>query len=243
MNLIVDAGNSFIKLAVFNKNEIIKSQTLNYKIAINQIKETLQDYPIEYSIIASTKQEQPQLLQLLEKKSKLHVLSHKSQFPFKNNYKTPSTLGLDRLALVTAAVNEFPQKNSLIIDAGTCVTYDFIDRTKVYHGGAISPGLHMRFKAMHTFTDKLPLLTIKELNKNLIGNTTETSMQVGALIGLVNEIDGFINDYLSDYEDLTVILTGGDHQILSTRLKNSIFATSNFLVKGLNFILEYNKNT
>lgn len=243
MNLIVDAGNSFIKLAVFNNNKLISSVTLNYEVAISRTEKILNDYPIKYSIIASTKQDQPQLLQLLERRTKLHILSHKSAFPFKNNYKTPTTLGLDRLALVSAAVNEFPQKNCLIIDAGTCVTYDFIDRKKVYHGGAISPGLQMRFKAMHTFTDKLPLLTKQELNKDLIGNTTETSMQVGALVGLVKEVDGFITDYLSDYEDLTVILTGGDHQILSTRLKNSIFATSNFLVKGLNFILEYNKNS
>jgi type III pantothenate kinase len=131
----------------------------------------------------------------------------------------------------------------LIIDAGTCITYDFVDKNGVYQGGAISPGLSMRFKAMHNFTGKLPLISADDYQASQIGQSTKASMQIGVVEGMINEINGFVQSYQVDYEDLTVILTGGDHQLLLTRLKNSIFATSNFLIEGLNFILEYNKNT
>lgn len=240
MNLIVDAGNSFLKLAVFDEYQLVQSETTTYPLSLSLIKTYFKSFAITHSIIASTKTEVSAIIQVLQQESNLHLLSHKSKLPFKNDYKTPHTLGLDRLALIAAAYKKFPNRNCLVIDAGTCVTYDFITANAVYLGGAISPGLEMRFKAMHTFTDKLPLVYYNEQQHKFIGDSTQTAMQAGVQMGLKNEIDGFIDLYMSDYEDLTVILTGGDHQALSTRLKNGIFATSNFLVEGLNFLLAYN---
>lgn len=240
MNLVVDAGNTRLKLSVFENDQELLHQALTYNEAQQRLNAILNRYPVQKSIIASTKHCPKAVLNLLKAKTQLLEFTHQSNLPFNISYKTPDTLGLDRIALAAAAAKEFPQKNCLIIDVGTCVTYDFIDRHQIYHGGAISPGLQMRFKAMHTFTDKLPLIQVNNQELPLIGDSTDMALKIGAITGLVKEIDGFIYDYLADNEDLTVILTGGDHLLLSTRLKNSIFATSNFLPSGLNYILEYN---
>ncbi|SDZ81611.1 type III pantothenate kinase [Psychroflexus halocasei] len=243
MNLIVDAGNSFLKLAVFEKNTLLKIHKTDYAEVMLLLEKVLGENKITHSILASTTHLNPDVLAFLSAHTKCLMLSHQTNLPFKNAYETPETLGLDRLALACSAVKQFPDQNTLIVDAGTCVTYDFVDKYGVYQGGAISPGLSMRFKAMHNFTGKLPLISADDYEASQIGQSTKASMQIGVVEGMANEIDGFIQSYQVDYEDLTVILTGGDHQLLSTRLKNSIFATSNFLIEGLNFILEYNKNT
>ena len=154
-------------------------------------------------------------------------------------YKTPTTLGVDRLALVSASVNKFSSKNVLIIDAGTCITYDFIDNKNNYLGGAISPGVYTRYKSLNNLTAKLPLLKPRTV-KNITGNSTKQSIHSGVINGVLFEIEGVIKNYNTKYEDLTVILTGGDSKFLSKQLKNSIFANSNFLLEGLNYILEFN---
>ena len=164
-----------------------------------------------------------------------------TNLPFKNLYSTPKTLGIDRIALVCASVGEFPDNNVLIIDAGTCITYDFINSKNEYLGGAISPGVRMRYKAMHNQTANLPLLTT-EVPKQIIGDSTANSMHSGVVNGVLNEIDGTISQYKEKYQDLTVILTGGDAKMLSKQLKSSIFANSNFLLEGLNFILQFNQH-
>ncbi|MGB8374634.1 MAG: type III pantothenate kinase, partial [Salegentibacter sp.] len=150
------------------------------------------------------------------------------------------TLGKDRIALTAAACLQYPGENVLVIDAGTCVTYDFKSEREEYLGGAISPGLSMRFRALHEFTSKLPLVAPEEKTE-LEGSSTEESINTGVLMGLRLEIDGMIDSYREKKKFLTVILTGGDMQILSVRLKNSIFANPNFLLSGLNYILEFNK--
>lgn len=124
---------------------------------------------------------------------------------------------------------------------GTCVTYDFVNDAGEYRGGAISPGLNMRYRAMHLQTDKLPLLQPEEL-LDFVGNSTASSMHSGVINGLTLELDGAISQYHARFQDLTVILTGGDSQFFVKRLKNSIFANSKFLVEGLNYLLEYNKS-
>jgi type III pantothenate kinase len=159
--------------------------------------------------------------------------------PFLNLYATPSTLGIDRIALVAASVNGFPDKNVLIIDAGTCITFDFITNKNQYLGGAISPGIRMRYKALQNQTANLPLLETN-MPENIIGDSTASSIHSGVINGVLNEIDGNIEAYKSNYEDFTTILTGGDANFLSKQLKSSIFANSNFLLEGLNFILQYN---
>ena len=177
----------------------------------------------------------------VQKKLNTLILNSETKLPFKNLYKTPKTLGVDRIALVCASVEQFPDKNVLIIDAGTCITYDFINTKNEYLGGAISPGIRLRYQSLHNLTANLPLLET-EMPENSIGNSTASSIHSGVVFGILKEIDGVIEDYQEKYSDLTVILTGGDAYFLSKQLKNSIFANSNFLLEGLNFILEYNSH-
>jgi type III pantothenate kinase len=240
MNLIIDIGNTRVKLAVYKASRLLKKIIVQKTIFLNEVKKIISEEPkITNAIVSSvdffTKEEETLLKSLVH----LTVVSHKLQLPFINNYATPKTLGVDRIALITAASHQYPKKNILIIDAGTCVTYDFLTKSNVYLGGAISPGLTIRYEALHNLTAKLPLLKTKDATF-LIGNTTETSIHSGVINGLVNEIDGTIQQYQLQYSDLTVILTGGDTNFLAKRLKSSIFANSNFLLEGLNHLLKIN---
>ncbi|WP_034062365.1 type III pantothenate kinase [Lacinutrix jangbogonensis] len=241
MNLIIDVGNTYTKLAVFKNNKLSDKQrveTKNCSIEIKKIQK--KENGITAAIISSVGKLDDKTLKFLKKEFKLQILSHKSKLPFYNLYSTPKTLGIDRIALVCASVEQFPDNNVLIIDAGTCITFDFINTNNEYLGGAISPGLRMRYKAMHNQTVNLPLLEVEFLT-DIIGESTANSMHSGVVNGVLNEIDGCISQYKEKYQDLTVILTGGDAKMLSKQLKSSIFANSNFLLEGLNFILNYNK--
>lgn len=241
MNLIVDSGNTLVKLAVFEKGAVIFDIGVAVKSVAQNIKEIFQKYPkIEYAIVSSVGHLEQKDIAVLSVFCEVHVLSPSSKTPFKNSYATPQTLGVDRIALATAAFYHSPKANILVVDAGTCVTYDMVNDYGEYLGGAISLGLVMRYKALHQQTSKLPLLQAEVL-LDFIGNSTETSIHSGVLNGICIEIDGIIDQYRSRFADLTVILTGGDAQFLSKRLKNTIFADSNFLLIGLNYLLEYNK--
>src|SRR5690606_709080 len=159
-----------------------------------------------------------------------------------NHYKTPQTLGLDRFAGVIGAAALYPEQNSLVIDAGTCITYDRIDKNRNYDGGGISPGLSMRFQAMHELTEKLPLIAPDLHFMEKIGTDTRSSLLAGAQQGLINEALGFINDYELRFEALQIILCGGDFKFFDTRLKNSIFAHSvkvepHLVLIGLNEVI------
>jgi type III pantothenate kinase len=168
----------------------------------------------------------------------VHFLSHEDPFPFQNCYATPKTLGIDRMVLAAGATLQFPNQNRLVIDAGTCVTYDFIDEENNYLGGAIAPGLRLRYEALHNFTAKLPLLSL-ESPKDFIGTSTSESIHSGVVNGFVYEIDGFIDEYKARYSNFIIILTGGDTDFLAKRLKNTIFANSNFLLESLNQTFQY----
>ncbi|MBZ9628766.1 type III pantothenate kinase [Psychroflexus sp. CAK1W] len=243
MNLVVDVGNTQIKFAVFKGDELIEKSATHLENAVESLLKILESYPkLSKAIISSTSEVTANFENLLTEHVDLLEFTHHSKVNFINDYKTPETLGLDRMALVAAAAYLYPSQNVLVIDAGTCITYDFINETSVYLGGAISPGLQMRYKAMHTFTKKLPLVKETFQPPIYIGKSTKEAMQIGVCKSISYEIDGYIEDYLADYEDLTVVLTGGDYKLLSASIKNSIFATSNFLLKGLNKILQLNSN-
>ncbi|MBT8307559.1 MAG: type III pantothenate kinase [Maribacter sp.] len=241
MNLILDVGNTFVKLAVFNNGRLIHDESTMVSNLHEKAEVLCQRYPkIDWAIIASVVDLNEIDINKLTSLCKVYILDHDSKLPFKNSYSTPKTLGVDRIALVTAAFFLHQQRNSLVIDAGTCITYDLITDQGEYLGGAISPGIKMRYSALNNQTSKLPFLNI-ELPKDLIGNSTESSIHSGVVNGVCAEIDGVIDQYASRFQDLTVILTGGDSQFLSKRLKNTIFAHSNFLLEGLNYLLDYNK--
>ena len=197
--------------------------------------------PIERAIVSSVGKLPETDLIYLKESFNLVELNSKTTIPFVNLYATPHTLGLDRIALVAASVKQFPYSNTLIIDAGTCITYDFVNANNEYLGGAISPGISMRYRALHNLTANLPLLN-KEVPKSLTGDSTANSIHSGVVNGVLNEIDGNIETYRKKYSNLTVILTGGDANFLSEQLKSSIFANSNILLEGLNYILQINSS-
>jgi len=241
MNLIVDVGNTLVKMAVFDNEKIISYRKIPKADFAKSVKSLFAEYfLIRNAIVSNVGGMGQEEIAMLCVFCKVHVLSSASKTPFKNSYTTPQTLGVDRIALATAAFYYNSNGNTLVIDAGTCVTYDAINDYGEYLGGAISPGITMRYRAMHEQTSSLPLLEKKHII-DFIGNATETSMHSGVVNGICNEIDGVIDQYKSRFVDLTVILTGGDAQFLSKRLKNTIFAHSKFLLLGLNHLLEYNK--
>jgi type III pantothenate kinase len=240
MNLIVDVGNTFVKFAVYKKEELIYKSSFKLSEFKRQYKQVIKEHPnIESAIISSVGRLSQDDIELIDSDLKILELNSKTKLPFNNCYKTPETLGVDRMALVSASVKQFSNDNALIIDAGTCITYDFITNKNDYLGGAISPGIRLRYISLNNLTANLPLLDTDQ-PESLIGSTTESSIHSGVVNGVVKEIDGVIDQYLSEYPDLTVILTGGDAKFLSNQLKNSIFANSNFLLEGLNYILDYN---
>lgn len=243
MNVIVDVGNSFLKLAVFDNVTLVEKVIVSEKEFPQQLKSLQKAFPkLDHAIVSSVGNFSEKHLAVLKKHLKVHILSNTSKLPFDNKYKTPNTLGVDRIALVCAAAVQFPKKNVLIIDAGSCITYDFLNTKNEYLGGAISPGISMRFKAMNAFTANLPLVE-KKNPERFIGNSTQSSMNVGVVNGVVHEIEGFISMYKAEFSDLTTILTGGDTHFLLDSIKNDIFANSNFLLEGLNHILEINKDS
>ncbi len=242
MNLTIDVGNTLIKLGVFDSGKLKLKKTCIKKDFLHTLNEISEAFPaIQKCIVSSVANlSEHQLLKLQHQFDAL-ILNHQTKVPFINKYETPQTLGIDRIALVSAAAKEYAGKNVLVIDAGTCITYDFLNSKNEFLGGAISPGISLRYKALHTFTEKLPLLETN--NPNLyIGNNTTTSIHSGVVNGVLYEIDGYISMYRKNYDNLTVILTGGDVHFLRDSIKNDIFANSNFLLEGLNHILEYNKH-
>ncbi|MEN3325009.1 type III pantothenate kinase [Mariniflexile soesokkakense] len=242
MNLIIDVGNSFVKLAVFDGGKIKHTEIVELNLILERIKAIKSTFnTIKKTIVSSVGALSETDIKVIGLYFNLLILNSNTKLPYTSLYKTPKTLGVDRIALVSASVKNYPNNNVLIIDAGTCITYDFINNRNEYLGGSISPGLRMRYKSLHNLTANLPLLNT-ELPNSIIGNSTKSSIHSGIVHGVLKEMDGVIEEYKEKYSDLTVILTGGDSNFLSKQLKSSIFATSNFLLEGLNFILQFNSN-
>ncbi|WP_299312590.1 type III pantothenate kinase [uncultured Aquimarina sp.] len=242
MNLVIDVGNTSIKIGVFEEASIVHHETLKSENFLEVIQKIKNDYPlIKRGILSSVFNIKEKDVVFAQDLFDMLILDHTLKMPFRNLYATPTTLGADRLALVAASVLKFPEKDALIIDAGTCITYDFKNKKEEYLGGAIAPGLRLRYTSLNSFTSKLPLLD-PEPPKNHIGSTTNEAIHSGVVKGVLYEIEGAIAEYCNTYPNLTVILTGGDAHFLSKRLKNSIFATSNFLLEGLNHILAFNNS-
>jgi type III pantothenate kinase len=241
MILVIDIGNTKIKVAVLEQDTIIDKEIIDASELLICIKNKLNKYKkITCSIVSSVAKCPNEAIEVLKSSTDLLLISTETKFPFHNKYATPETLGLDRKVLVAGAVLKFPKQNCLIIDAGSCITYDFVDNKSNYFGGAISPGIAMRYNALNNFTAKLPLLEM-EYPKELIGNSTEQSIHSGIINGFLYEMEGFIANYTKEHKDLTIILTGGDTDFLAKRLKSTIFANSNFLLESLNLLYQYNK--
>ena len=236
MDFIIDIGNTRVKYAGFKKGSL---HTKGYSTD-NEIGSLLNSLAkdVKSVVVSSVKPISKEFLAVVEKNAlNCFFLTAELQMPFKNNYETPHSIGADRLALAAGGLNAFPNTNVLIVDIGTCMTFDFIDADAVYHGGAISPGLLMRLKALNTFTGKLPLVDLKP-PIGLIGRNTNESILSGVVNGMLKELDGIIDEYKMRYPDVKIILTGGDIAFFDKKLKNSIFADAEILLKGMHFILE-----
>ena len=241
MNLIIDIGNSGAKIAIFNEGEIVETFHCSNH-SLDRLSTLHSRYPIQKGMLSSVVSLNNTIRQQLnEMPFPVIELNHQTPIPITNLYETPQTLGMDRLAAVVAAHYLKPGHAILVIDAGTCITYDFLDKAGNYHGGSISPGMNMRFKALHEYTDKLP--EISPLGANpLYGKTTETAIRSGVIHGIEYEISGYIEQQQKKYPELLVFLTGGDDFSFETKLKSIIFADRFLVLKGLNRILEYNDN-
>ena len=237
MNLIIDIGNTKQKLALVEDDKIISFFSAS-KIKIELLNNLLNTNKISKAIISnvSNKKSSLEIQQTLSDKVKLLNFKDITTFPIKNAYQTPTTLGSDRLSVAVGSQKYAKGENCLVIQIGTCITYEFIDKNAIYHGGAISPGPLMRFKALNHFTGNLPLVKHKEIN-NLIGTNTEESILSGVLFGIASEIDGNIEKYKALYPDLRLIMTGGGAKYFEKLLKNQIFAVPNLVIIGLNYLL------
>lgn len=240
MDLILDVGNTRAKAAVFEKDTIKEIIVFNKEEILFEVRKISKKHKIKSSIISAVSKLNLQKLENLHKEVDLIELNHTTKIPFSNLYETPKTLGVDRIALASYAVSKYPKSNVLLIDAGTCVTFDFVNFKKEYIGGAISPGLKMRYQSLNNYTSKLPLLNSKE-PISFIGKNTKECIHSGIVNGLCNEIDGVINQYKNKFRDLTVVLTGGDTIFLAKQLKSDIFANPNLVLEGLHKILTYNR--
>src|SRR5688572_21097615 len=236
--LCFDFGNTRLKCGVMKGDELQEVAVLENDSS-STISSLIEKYKPAKSILSSVINHNPELETLLSSASRFHKLDHKSKIPVTTPVGKPQDIGADRLALVVAAVHLFPGKNNLVVGLGSAITYNFINKFHEFTGGGISPGMEMRFKSLQMFTAKLPLVE-KDWNFSLIGYDTRTNILSGVILGMAKEIDGMIDAYSERYNNLNVLLTGGDSTYFAHHLKNKIFADLNLIFKGLYAISELN---
>lgn len=240
MNLVIDIGNTRTKFSIFNNGEMAITVPVD-DFTIEHVDLLKSEYPqITKTIISSVREYSTGLKTKLQESFETFIeLNTDTHLPIQNNYKTKETLGNDRIAAVVGANYLYPRSNLLIIDTSSAITYDFIDKNGNYLGGNISPGINMRFRALNNFTGKLPLVSLEESNI-LFGNTTETAIRAGVQNGVIYEVGKTIDTFKDFYNNLEVIITGGDANFFDKKLKSSFFVIINLVGIGLNRILEYN---
>lgn len=233
-----DFGNTRLKAGVFRDGVLDEVLVLDSGSA-SEIESLVKKYHPSKAILSSVIDHDPSIETVLSSHCAFHKLAYDSTLNFSSPVGKPGTIGADRLALVSAAVREYPGKNTLVIGLGTCITYNFVTKKKEFIGGSISPGMEMRFRSLQHFTAKLPLVE-KDWNFPEIGYDTRTNILSGVILGMAHEIDGIIDDYARKYGNFNVVLTGGDGPYFVYHLKNKIFADPNFIFKGLYAISEEN---
>lgn len=239
MNLCIDIGNTLVKIAIFEGDNIIHQESFDdFGIAV--VERIRQNYGVKNVVISSVRLDNPQLYtdmgNLFEK---VIILNSDTKIPITNQYKTPETLGKDRLAVVIGANYLYPDRNLLVIDAGSAITFDFIDDKAVYKGGNIAPGLSMRFRALNEFTSRLPLLSPQNEYPLLGANTSEAIIS-GVQNSIIFEVDAYITELGKLYPDVITLITGGDAKFFDNKVKNTIFVIPNLVLIGLNRILNFN---
>jgi type III pantothenate kinase len=240
LNLIIDIGNTRTKLFIFSNNKIIEQKAFK-RLTVNNLRKLIKSQPaIDKCILSNVGNLDKSILSYLGISIPAFIeLSGNTTLPFMNLYETKYTQGSDRIAAIAGARVLFPNDHVLVIDAGTTITYELLDASGTYKGGNISPGIDTRFKALHQYTRKLPLLSRTD-HDNILGKNTNEAIVSGVITGIIYEIEGYIDSFNKLYENLKIILTGGDSEFLAGKIKNFIFAESNLVAIGLNSILEHN---
>ncbi|MEN9382126.1 MAG: hypothetical protein RI940_1007 [Bacteroidota bacterium] len=237
-SICFDFGNTRLKAAIFNNHALLEVVVLNDG-SLNEIGALLDKFKPQKTILSSVIHHDKNIETLLAQKSKFHLLGPSTTINFTTPVGKPETIGADRLALVAAAVDLYPNQHNLIISLGTCITYNFVSNEHAFLGGSISPGTQMRFRAMHEQTALLPLIQPSS-EFTLVGYDTKTNLLSGVILGIAAEIDGIIAAYEEKYANFNVLLTGGDICYFVPHLKKRIFADPNLIFKGLYAICEKN---
>ena len=234
-NLIIDIGNSRIKSAIFDGENLISESVFgDLATAIQHWK----GLSFNNCLVSSVKWTEKDLKMQLP--FEFHFLKNDLSFPISNGYGTPATLGLDRLAAAVGGWSKAGKGPVLVIDMGSCMTFDLVDETNTYRGGAISPGMLMRAKAMNSLTARLPLVELDKKPESFIGTNTITCMQIGIWYGIEAEILGQIEKYMRDFPQIKVFVCGGDAVSFESLAKDHIFVVQNLVLYGLNCILNHN---
>ncbi len=239
--LCIDWGNTLVKAAVFNEeNKLVRSYQFGSETAGDSFHSIINEHQPDAAIFSSVAGHFAGVQDQIRGQVKhFIVLDMHTSLPIMNAYSSPETLGTDRLAMAVGARAAYPDRNILAVGLGTCITYNFVQKNRAFRGGAISPGLNMRLRAMHEWTERLPEVKA-EGEVLLLGYDTPTSMRSGAIYGMASEIDGMVQAFAAQYPDFNAVLTGGDAPLLANKLKSEIFADPDLLMKGLNLILKHN---
>lgn len=238
--LCIDWGNTRIKAAIFSDDKITESEAFTPGDAERKLLPMIQQHKPQGAILSSVAGNDADLMLILREHIP-HVikLDAHTALPIMNAYSSPESLGMDRVAMAVAGQGAYPNRNVLVVGIGTCITYNFVQKTGTFRGGAISPGLHMRLRSMKDYTDRLPEVSL-DGEIILLGYDTETSMRSGAVNGMIAEIDGMVQAFEAQYADFNAVLTGGDTAFFANKLKSKIFADPELLLRGLNLILKHN---
>ena len=245
-NLVIDIGNTFTKIAVFEGDNAVKFEKFSV-VDIARLKQFLAGYSVKQVLISSVKRSRGEWELVLAGEIPTAYFNSGMAVNIKNHYNTPQTLGPDRLAAVTGARQLYPHNGNMVINAGSCITYDWVDADGNYYGGSISPGLNMRYKALNYYTSALPLISADDTFTAGFGNDTETAIRSGVQNGIKHELNGFIESCRKRDPEANIILSGGYGIFFDTLLKNSIFApyikNEPYLVlEGLNAAIQNNND-
>lgn len=233
-----DFGNTRLKAAIFKGNQLEKLELLENS-SPQSIQKILDQYQPSKTLLSSVIHHDKAIESLLSNFGSFHLLGPQTKLNFTTPVGKPETIGADRLGLVAAAVDQFPNQHNLVISLGSCITYNFVNNRGQFLGGSISPGMQMRFKSMNDLTALLPLIEPAP-SFGLVGYDTKTNLLSGVVLGMAAEIDGIIGAYEAKYSKFNALLTGGDLSYFVPHLKRRIFADQNLIYKGLYAISEKN---
>ena len=238
MNLAIDIGNTKSKYAFFAQNEMVESGIIH---GLAEFGEFLTQRASQYerAIVCSVNHDEDSIAPLFPVDKPVLYLNHQTPVPMTMAYATPETLGMDRLAAAIGGRALFPERAVMVIDIGTCITYDYVSAEGVFEGGVISPGIELRYKSMHDYTARLPLLESRE-DEGLVGSSTAASMKSGVINGITGEIEYMVSQFLLKSPDLKIIITGGGAKTFESRIKADIFVALEIVLFGLNRVLDYN---